>query len=138
MVERAEILREKGTNRGQFIRGEVDKYTWVDLGSSYLTSEVNCAFLYAQLLKREWITGRRREVYEIYVNSLRPLEEEGLLRLPVIPESCETNYHAFYLILPDAATRQRLIAHLKANGIEATFHYVPLHSSPMGSHFFPG
>ena len=135
MIKRAEILREKGTNRGQFLRGEVDKYTWVDLGSSYLPSEISCAFLYAQLLKLDWITNRRREVYEVYVDHLRPLEQQGILRLPVIPESCESNYHVFYLILPDAGTREGLTAYLKQNGIEATFHYVPLHSSPMGKTF---
>ncbi|MGI8732382.1 MAG: dTDP-4-amino-4,6-dideoxygalactose transaminase [Pyrinomonadaceae bacterium] len=135
MVERAEILREKGTNRGQFVRGEVEKYTWVDLGSSYLPSEINCAFLYAQLLKLDWITARRREVYEFYVDHLRPLEEQGILRLPVIPESCESNYHVFYVILPDSKTREGLADYLKQNGIEANFHYVPLHSSPMGKTF---
>lgn len=135
MVVRAEILREKGTNRNQFVRGEVDKYTWVDLGSSYIPSEINSAFLYAQLLKLDWITARRREVYEIYRYHLRPLEEQGIIRLPVIPESCESNYHIFYLILRDAQTREGLTAYLKQNGIEATFHYVPLHSSPMGKKF---
>ncbi|HKR60664.1 MAG TPA: dTDP-4-amino-4,6-dideoxygalactose transaminase [Pyrinomonadaceae bacterium] len=133
MVERAEILREKGTNRTQFIRGQVDKYTWVDLGSSYLPSEINCAFLYAQLLQLDWITSRRREVYEFYSDHLRPLEKLELLRLPVIPESCKSNYHVFYVILPDYNVREGLMSHLKQNGIEATFHYVPLHSSPMGS-----
>ena len=135
MVTRAEILREKGTNRGQFVRGEVDKYTWVDLGSSYIPSEIDCAFLYAQLLKLDWITARRREVYENYRRHLRPLEEQGIIRLPVIPESCESNYHLFYLILQDSQTREGLTAYLKQNGIEATFHYVPLHSSPMGKTF---
>ena len=135
MVARAEILREKGTNRGEFVRGEVDKYTWVDLGSSYIPSEISCAFLYAQLLKLDWITARRREVYEFYRYHLRPLEEQGIIRLPVIPEACESNYHIFYLILQDSQTREGLTAYLKQNGIEATFHYVPLHSSPMGKTF---
>lgn len=135
LVARAEILREKGTNRTQFVRGEVDKYSWVDLGSSYLPSEINCAFLYAQLLGMDWITARRREVYEFYQDHLRQLEEQGLLRLPVIPKPSESNYHLFYVILPASKTREGLTAYLKQNGIEATFHYVPLHSSPMGRAF---
>ncbi len=132
LVERAEILREKGTNRTQFIRGQVDKYTWVDVGSSYLPSEINCAFLYAQLLQLDWITSRRRALYEFYLDQLRPLAEVGLLRLPVTPQSCESNYHVFYVILSDSKVREGLMAYLKQNGIESTFHYIPLHSSPMG------
>jgi dTDP-4-amino-4,6-dideoxygalactose transaminase len=132
LIERAEILREKGTNRTQFIRGQIDKYTWVDVGSSYLPSEINSAFLFAQLLQLDPITSRRREIYEFYLDHLRPLEELGVLRLPVIPDSCESNYHMFYVILPDSKVREGLRSYLKQNGIEATFHYVPLHSSPMG------
>src|SRR5215468_2682286 len=104
MVERAEIIRDKGTNRSQFFRGEVDKYTWVDIGSSYVPSEICCAFLYAQLEMLETITNRRRKVYELYRHHLEPLEAEGLLRLPVIPEGCDSNYHIFYILLPDLET----------------------------------
>jgi dTDP-4-amino-4,6-dideoxygalactose transaminase len=135
MVERAEIIRDKGTNRSQFFRGEVDKYTWVDIGSSYVPSEICCAFLYAQLEMLETITNRRRKVYELYRHHLEPLEAQGLLRLPVIPEGCDSNYHIFYILLPDLETRDALMAHLKQNGIQAVFHYIPLHSSPMGRQF---
>lgn len=133
MIERAEIIREKGTNRSQFLRGEVDKYTWVDVGSSFLPSELTCAFLYAQLEAIDEITTRRREVYELYRHHLSPLEGAGLARLPVAPQGCEINYHIFYLLLRDENTRNDMMAHLKRNGISAVFHYVPLHSSPMGA-----
>jgi dTDP-4-amino-4,6-dideoxygalactose transaminase len=132
LVERAEILRDKGTNRRQFFRGQVDKYTWVDVGSSYVPSEINCAFLYAQLELMDPITERRRAIYETYRQQLTPLENEGLLRLPRVPDGCRSNYHIFYVLLPDAATRDGLMQHLKQAGILAVFHYVPLHSSPMG------
>jgi dTDP-4-amino-4,6-dideoxygalactose transaminase len=135
LVERAEILRDKGTNRRQFFRGQVDKYTWVDVGSSYVPSEICCAFLFAQLELLDAITERRRKIYQFYLEQLAPLEAEGLLRLPRIPEHCQTNYHMFYLLLPELQTRDRLIAHLKQQGIQAVFHYVPLHSSPMGKKF---
>jgi dTDP-4-amino-4,6-dideoxygalactose transaminase len=134
-IERAEIIREKGTNRSKFLRGEVDKYTWVDVGSSYLPSEIVCAFLYAQLEMMDAITSRRREIYEFYHSSLRQLEDEQLLRLPVTPEGCSGNYHLFHILLPDPDTRNGLLALLKGHGIRATFHYVPLHSSPMGRKF---
>jgi dTDP-4-amino-4,6-dideoxygalactose transaminase len=132
LVERAEILRDKGTNRRQFFRGQVDKYTWVDVGSSYVPSEICCAFLYAQLELMDSITERRRAIYEYYQHQLSPLEEEGLLRLPRIPSECRTNYHIFYILLPDGATRDGLMHHLKQTGILAVFHYIPLHSAPMG------
>lgn len=132
MVERAEIIRDKGTNRGQFFRGEVDKYTWVDIGSSYVPSELCCAFLYAQLEALEVITERHRALHERYHHYLIPLEEKGLLRLPHIPEECVSNYHLFYILLNDQETRNALIAYLKQHGIHAVFHYIPLHSSPMG------
>jgi dTDP-4-amino-4,6-dideoxygalactose transaminase len=135
MAERAEIIREKGTNRSQFFRGEVDKYTWVDVGSSYLPSEIACAFLYAQLEAMDEITERRRQVYEFYREHLSPLEERGLARLPVVPQECKINYHLFYILLADAGTRDGLMAYLKENGIQAVFHYVPLHTSPMGKSF---
>lgn len=133
MIERAEIIREKGTNRSQFLRGEVDKYTWVDVGSSFLPSEIACAFLFAQLEAIDEITTRRREVYEFYRCHLSPLEEAGLVRLPVAPEGCEINYHIFYVLLRDETARNDMMAHLKRNGISAVFHYVPLHTSPMGA-----
>jgi dTDP-4-amino-4,6-dideoxygalactose transaminase len=135
LVERAEIIRDKGTNRKQFFRGAVDKYTWVDVGSSYVPSEICSAFLYAQLEHLDAITQRRRAIYETYERELRPLEDEGLLRLPRLPEECTTNYHLFYILLADSATRDALMAHLRQRGILAVFHYVPLHSSPMGQKF---
>jgi dTDP-4-amino-4,6-dideoxygalactose transaminase len=132
LVERAEILRDKGTNRRQFFRGQVDKYTWVDVGSSYVPSEICCAFLYAQLELMDAITVRRRAIVESYREQLQPLENEGLLRLPRVPAGCQTNFHIFYILLPDHATRDGLMEHLKQAGILAVFHYVPLHSAPMG------
>lgn len=135
LVERAEIIRDKGTNRKQFFRGLVDKYTWIDVGSSYVPSEICCAFLYAQLELFDDISARRRKVYQNYRRQLKPLEAEGLLRLPQIPEDCAGNYHMFYLLLPDRQTRDGLLAHLARRDIQAVFHYVPLHSSPMGRQF---
>jgi dTDP-4-amino-4,6-dideoxygalactose transaminase len=132
LVERAEIIRDKGTNRRQFFRGQVDKYTWVDVGSSYVPSEICSAFLYAQLEMLDEIAARRREIYQFYRQRLKPLEAEGLLQLPHIPEDCDSNYHMFYIVLPDPESRDGLIEHLKQHGILAVFHYVPLHSSPMG------
>jgi dTDP-4-amino-4,6-dideoxygalactose transaminase len=132
LVERAEILRDKGTNRRQFFRGQVDKYTWVDVGSSYVPSEICCAFLYAQLELMDSIAERRRAIYEYYREQLAPLEEEELVRLPRVPAECGSNYHIFYILLPDAATRDGLMHHLKQTGILAVFHYIPLHSAPMG------
>jgi dTDP-4-amino-4,6-dideoxygalactose transaminase len=132
LVERAEILRDKGTNRKQFFRGQVDKYTWVDVGSSYVPSEICCAFLYAQLEQLDAISERRRRIYQLYDEQLRPLEAEGLLRLPRVPENCTGNYHLYYVLLRDLKARQSLIEHLRGHGIHAVFHYVPLHSSPMG------
>ena len=135
LAKRAEIIRDKGTNRGQYFRGEVDKYTWVEVGSSYVPSEICSAFLYAQLEMLETIAERRRTIYKRYRTLLKPLEAQGLLRLPYIPEDCEGNYHLFYILLPDTETRDALMAYLKENGIMAVFHYVPLHSSPMGKKF---
>ncbi len=134
-IERAEILRDKGTNRQKFFRGEVDKYTWVDLGSSFVISELCAAFLYGQLEVMDAISQRREELYLNYRRLLKPLEAEGLLRLPVIPEDCRSNYHLFYILLPTAEQRDALLAHLKSQGIYAVFHYVPLHMSPMGRKF---
>jgi dTDP-4-amino-4,6-dideoxygalactose transaminase len=133
--ERAEIIREKGTNRSQFSRGKVDRYTWVDVGSSYLPCEIACAHLLAQLEAMDAITARRRELDGLYRRLLRPLEAEGLLRLPVVPDGCEGNYHNFFVLLEGVHARDALIAHLRGFGITASFHFVPLHTSPMGRRF---
>lgn len=130
MEQRAEILREKGTNRSQFLRGQVDKYTWVDVGSSYVPSDMLAAFLAGQLENMEKITARRGEIFHRYAAMLAPLAERGLIRIPVVPQHCTTNYHMFYVLAADIEERTALIAHLRAAGILAVFHYVPLHSSP--------
>ena len=135
LIDRAEIIRDKGTNRRQFFRGQVDKYTWVDVGSSYVPSEICSAFLFAQLEMLDQISQRRRAIHQRYRKLLKPLEGEGLLRLPVTPEDCLGNFHLFYILLPDRKTRDGLLAHLNQNGIHAVFHYIPLHSSPMGQTF---
>lgn len=132
MIKRAEIIRDKGTNRSQFFRGEIDKYTWVDIGSSYVPSEIACAFLYAQLEMMNVIAERRRTIYKQYRTLLKPLEVQGLLSLPHIPEDCESNYHMFYVLLLNQEVRNAVIDHLRQHGIMAVFHFVPLHSSPMG------
>jgi dTDP-4-amino-4,6-dideoxygalactose transaminase len=131
-LERAEIIREKGTNRSQFYRGQVDKYTWVDIGSSFLPSELVAAFLFAQLEEADTITAARWEVFRRYEELLQPLAESGQLRIPVCPTECRHNAHMFYVILPTQELRNGLIAHLKEHGILAVFHYVPLHTSSMG------
>lgn len=131
-IERAEIIREKGTNRSKFFRGETDKYTWVDIGSSYLPSEIIAAFLYAQLENIYLITQRRREIFEYYADALVPLSERGLLRIPGPVVGGRTNYHLFSVVLEDEGTRNALMDHLKRRGVLAVFHYVPLHTSPMG------
>lgn len=135
MVERAEIIREKGTDRSKFLRGEVDKYTWVDVGSSHVPSELVCAFLYAQLEAMERITELRRRVAEFYDYHLLPLADEGLLRLPSAAEHCRSNYHIYYVLLPDERTRNASMSRLQRAGIAALSHYVPLHSSPMGRRY---
>ena len=127
---RAEILREKGTNRSLFLRGQVDKYTWVDVGSSYVLSDMLAAFLVGQLENMDRITVRRREIYDRYTTMLAPLAELGLIRIPVVPQHCTTNCHMFYVLAADIEERTALIAHLRGAGILAVFHYVPLHSSP--------
>jgi dTDP-4-amino-4,6-dideoxygalactose transaminase len=132
LAARAEIIRDKGTNRQQYFRGEVDKYTWVDVGSSYVPSEICSAFLYGQLEMLEAIAEKRRDIYQAYHRLLNPLEAECLLQLPFIPEKCTSNCHLFYVLLPDSKTRDGLLAELKGHSIHAVFHYVPLHSSPMG------
>ena len=131
-IERAEILREKGTNRKKFFRGEIDKYTWVDVGSSYAPSDLLAAFLHVQLEQVSTIIDKRREIYQFYSGGLSPLAERGLLTLPVIPKNCESNFTSFHILTIDELTRTALIEHLKSKGILAVFHYVPLHSSPMG------
>lgn len=135
LVDRAIIIREKGTNRAQFYRGQVDKYTWVDIGSSYLPSDLLAAFLLAQLEGREQIQKKRRRIWEYYWKHLQGLDEDGSARLPIIPPQCEQAYHMFYLIVPSLECRQALISHLKSQGILSVFHYVPLHSSEMGARF---
>jgi dTDP-4-amino-4,6-dideoxygalactose transaminase len=134
-VERAEIMREKGTNRSQFFRGEVDKYTWVDIGSSYLPSDLLAAFLYAQLEEREQVLSQRKAVWDRYALHLRDWADNNRAKLPYIPSHCDQSYHMFYIILPNLDSRTRLIKHLKSKGILSVFHYVPLHLSPMGKKF---
>jgi len=136
LVERAEVIREKGTNRSQFFRGEVDKYTWVDIGSSYLPSELVGAFLYAQLEHADRINAKRLRLCAAYRGGLADLERSGALALPrPDPEGTAGNGHLFYILLKNSGTRTALIAYLKARGIHAVFHYVPLHSSPAGRRF---
>jgi dTDP-4-amino-4,6-dideoxygalactose transaminase len=134
-VERAEIVREKGTNRTSFFRGEVDKYTWVDIGSSYLPGEIIAAFLWAQLEEAEAITARRVALWNRYHERLEPGERAGRIRRPVIPEGCRHNAHLYYILLPSLERRNRLIERLRARGVSALFHYVPLHSSPAGQRY---
>ena len=131
-VERAEIIREKGTNRSKFFRGEIDKYTWVAAGSSYLPSELNAAYLYAQLEQAQQIFDDRMRSWNQYYKGLKPLEEAGYITLPVVPEECRHNAHMFYIKVKDLQERSALIAYLKERGINATFHYIPLHTSPAG------
>jgi dTDP-4-amino-4,6-dideoxygalactose transaminase len=131
LVERAEIMREKGTNRSQFFRGQVDKYTWVDVGSSFLPSDILAAFLYAQLESLGEVAARRRAIHERYAEGLDGLERRGVVRLPRIPAHVESSHHLFYLLCEDVATRDRLMGFLRERGIQAVFHYVPLHDSPM-------
>jgi dTDP-4-amino-4,6-dideoxygalactose transaminase len=132
LVERAEIVREKGTNRSRFFRGQVDKYTWVDIGSSYLPSDILAAFLYAQLEKHQQITATRKRVWTYYYTHLHEWACANNVRLPYVPADCEQSYHMFYLILPSLEARQALIADLKAHGMLSVFHYLPLHLSAMG------
>jgi dTDP-4-amino-4,6-dideoxygalactose transaminase len=130
--ERAEIIWEKGTNRSQFFRGEVDKYTWVDVGSSYLPGEIVAAFLWAQMEGADAITQRRLAIWARYHEAFAELEASGQVRRPIVPDHCRHNAHMYYLLLPDADTRTAFIARLAANGVHSVFHYVPLHSSPYG------
>jgi dTDP-4-amino-4,6-dideoxygalactose transaminase len=132
-IEKAEIIREKGTNRSKFFRGEVDKYTWVDIGSSFLPSDLVAAFLYGQLEEADIITQKRNKIFSYYSEQFTPLLECGLIRIPICPLECRHNANFFYLLIDTAqGDRDRLIVHLKRNGITAAFHYIPLHTSPMG------
>ncbi len=131
-IERAEIIWEKGTNRSQFFRGQVDKYTWVDIGSSFLPSELMGAFLYAQLEAADKIIAKRRYLFQLYMDQLRPLELEGLIRLPYIDHACESNGHIFYILVQNLEERDHLMNHMRKSGILSVFHYIPLHSSPAG------
>ena len=135
LIARAEIVREKGTDRSRFFRGEVDKYTWVDIGSSFLPGEIVAAFLLAQMEDADSITARRLELWQRYHARFEPLERAGRLRRPVIPAGCKHNGHLYYVLLPSLELRTRLMARLKALGILSVFHYVPLHSSPAGRRF---
>ena len=130
--DRAEILREKGTNRSQFFRGQVDKYTWVDFGDSYLPSELNAAYLWAQLEKADEINKDRLNSWNAYYEALKPLEEEEILELPVIPDGCVHNAHMFYVKCKDLEERTALISHMKSHDILCVFHFIPLHSAPAG------
>ncbi|HJZ23059.1 MAG TPA: dTDP-4-amino-4,6-dideoxygalactose transaminase [Candidatus Babeliales bacterium] len=134
-VERAEIIREKGTNRLRFLKGQVDKYTWVDIGSSYLPSELNAAFLYAHLEMAEVVNKKRVCLWDRYYQNLKDLEAKGVLGLPQIPSHCNHSAHMFYIKLKDIEERQNVIKFLKDNGIQTVFHYIPLHSSLAGKRF---
>lgn len=134
-LDRAEIIREKGTDRHRFFKGQVDKYTWVDVGSSYLPSEILAAFLYAQLEVRDAIQVRRRGIWEFYAEHLREWSSSTGVRLPVVPAHCEQSHHMFYLVAPSLAGRQALIAHLARQGVSSVFHYQPLHLSEMGRQY---
>ncbi len=134
-IERSEIRREKDTNRSRFFRGQVDKYTWLDIGSSYLPSDILAAFLYAQLEQREKIQTKRKKIWEYYYEHLKDWADENHVRLPIIPDHCDQPYHMFYLLMPSLEKRTAFINHLKENGIVAVFHYLPLHLSDMGKKF---
>lgn len=133
--ERAEILREKGTNRAKFFRGQVDKYTWVDFGDSYLPSDMNAAFLWAQLQKADVINDNRLDTWNYYYEQLLPLAKEGKFELPIIPDDCVHNAHMFYIKCKDLEERTKFISYMKENGVLCVFHYVPLHSAPAGLKF---
>jgi dTDP-4-amino-4,6-dideoxygalactose transaminase len=135
MIERAEIIREKGTNRARFFRGEVDKYTWRDIGSSYLPSDILAAFLLGQLEKRDFVQKKRKQIWNFYKENLSKWADLNKVKMPFIPTYCEQSYHLFYLLLPSFASRTKLISHLKRRSILSVFHYLPLHLSPMGERF---
>lgn len=133
--ERAEILREKGTDRSKFLRGQVDKYTWIDFGDSYLPSDINAAHLWPQLEEADTINNHRLASWNAYYEAFKPLADQGLVELPTIPENCEHNAHMFYLKCKDIEQRTNLISHLREKGVQAVFHYIPLHSAPAGLKF---
>jgi dTDP-4-amino-4,6-dideoxygalactose transaminase len=135
LVSRAEIIREKGTDRSRFFRGEVDKYTWQEVGSSFLPGELIAAFLWAQLEEAERITQHRLAIWQRYHDLLLPLEQKGALRRPFIPADCQHNAHMYYVLLADGLDRQQVLNELKRNGVHCVFHYVPLHSSPAGQRY---
>jgi len=135
LIKRAEIIREKGTNRSQFFRGEADKYTWVDVGSSYLLSEIAAAYLFAQLQKVNTITAKRKKLYSSYFKLLEESQRKGILRRPVIPDSCTSNYHIFYVLFESERMRNNIMDKMKKRGILTVFHYLPLHASVMGRRF---
>lgn len=132
IIERAEIIREKGTDRSKFLRGEIDKYTWIDVGSSYLPSDILAAFLYAQFEKMAQIQESRMRIWNAYYDELKPFEEKGNIRLPIVPDYARHNAHMFYVIFNSEEDRNRVMNELKLKGISATFHYIPLHSAPFG------
>ncbi|MBR2275109.1 MAG: DegT/DnrJ/EryC1/StrS family aminotransferase, partial [Lachnospiraceae bacterium] len=134
-IEQAEIIREKGTNRSKFFRGEIDKYTWVDAGSSYLPSELNAAYLWGQLEEASLIAEDRLRAWNRYYEALLPLQEAGKIELPVIPPECQHNGHIFYIKAKDLEERTALLSYLKENGVGAVFHYIPLHSAPAGKKY---
>ncbi len=135
LTERAEIIREKGTNRSRFFRGQVDKYTWVDIGSSYLPSDMLAAYLYAQFEQREKIQSHRKNIWEMYHAALKDWAQKNGVQLPYIPEEDEQAYHMFYMLMPNLEIRQRFILYLRERGIYSVFHYLPLHLSDMGQGF---
>lgn len=134
-IELAEIIREKGTDRSRFYRGQIDKYTWQHLGSSYLPNEITAAFLFAQLEKAEWITQQRLAIWQMYHTHFAELEKKGLLRRPIVPDTCQQNGHIYYILLEDSDIRANLLARFKQEDILAVLHYVPLHSSPAGKKY---
>jgi dTDP-4-amino-4,6-dideoxygalactose transaminase len=134
-IERAEIIREKGTDRSRFFRGMVDKYTWVDIGSSYLPSDILAAVLFAQLEKRDLIQEKRKNIWEYYYSHLREWSLSRGVELPTVPADCEQAYHMFFMLMPDFESRQAMIQHLRSQGIYSVFHYLPLHASEMGIKF---
>ena len=134
-TEKAEIIREKGTNRSQYYRGQIDKYTWIDIGSSYLPSDINAAYLYAQLEEAKQITAQRLSLWNTYYGILIDLEKRGFIKNPYIPEECQHNGHIYYIKTGDAIERDRLISYLKDKGVQAIFHYIPLHTSIAGKKY---
>ena len=134
-IRRAEVVREKGTDRSQFLRGEVDKYTWIDVGSSYVPGEIVAAFLYAQMSHAEEITARRLAIWKVYQRAFADIERREIVKRPYVPDHCQHNAHIYYLLLRNRAERDRMLAEMKERGVAALFHYVPLHSSPAGRKF---